>query len=139
MPANTSAASASCGIHFGLTKLVASIVRSPVPERRSINSILALAAMIVFSFCRPSRGPTSTMRTASFMASRFPWPRRNRIESSLKNPGESSSLGCGPPVMRFCRFWSSLLTCPGICPSMMRWAIALSSGMFKTSSPFLNS
>jgi len=37
--ANTSAASASCGIHFGLTKLVASIVRSPVPRGgRSIRS-----------------------------------------------------------------------------------------------------
>lgn len=32
MPANTSAASASCGTQRGLTKLVASMVRSPVAE-----------------------------------------------------------------------------------------------------------
>src|SRR5688572_20917225 len=63
MPANTSAASASCGTHFGLTKLVASIVFSPVSDRRSISAILSRVAMIAFSFCRPSRAPTSTMRT----------------------------------------------------------------------------
>src|SRR5690606_27685357 len=63
MPAKTSAASASCGIHFGLTKLVASMLCRPVAERRSINSILAAVGTIVFSFCRPSRAPTSTIRT----------------------------------------------------------------------------
>src|SRR3546814_11291428 len=59
----TSAASASCGTHFGLTKLVASMQRRPVADRRSISSTLAAVGMMDFSFCRPSRGPTSTMRT----------------------------------------------------------------------------
>src|SRR3954469_16619650 len=63
MPRKTSAASANCGTHFGLTKLVASIVRSPVAERRSISAILSAVEIAVFSFCSPSRGPTSTMRT----------------------------------------------------------------------------
>jgi hypothetical protein len=61
--AKTSLASASCGTHFGLTKLVASIVRSPVADSRSISAILSGVAMTFFSFCSPSRGPTSTMRT----------------------------------------------------------------------------
>src|SRR5690606_9868825 len=63
MPANTSAASASCGTHFGLTKLVASTVRRPVVDRRSMSAILSAAGTCAASFCRPSRGPTSTMRT----------------------------------------------------------------------------
>src|SRR4249919_3957965 len=68
MPAKTSAASASCGTHFGLTKLVASMLCRPAADRRSINAILSAVAMIAFSFCRPSRGPTSTMRTRLWRA-----------------------------------------------------------------------
>src|SRR5687768_9356887 len=68
MPAYTSAASASCGTHLGLTKLVASIDRRPVADRRSTSAILSAVATIVFSFCSPSRGPTSTMRTAAGIA-----------------------------------------------------------------------
>src|SRR5689334_18359125 len=64
MPAYTSAASAICGTHFGLTKLVASTVRRPQSDRRSISAILSAVATGADSFCRPSRGPTSTMRTA---------------------------------------------------------------------------
>ena len=63
MPAYTSAASASCGTHFGLTKLVASMVLRPVSDSKSMNLILSEAAMTLFSFCRPSRGPTSTIFT----------------------------------------------------------------------------
>src|SRR5688500_12560572 len=72
MPANTSAASASCGTHFGLTKLVASMVRRPVAVSRSISSIFAAAGTSVFSFWRPSRGPTSTMRTGRGRARSLP-------------------------------------------------------------------
>src|SRR5690606_25713817 len=64
----TSAASASCGTHLGLTKLVASMQRRPVADRRSISSTLAAVGMMDFSFCNPSRGPTSTMRTLAGMA-----------------------------------------------------------------------
>src|SRR5882757_8032983 len=61
----TSAESAICGTHFGLTKAPASIVVSPVADNRSISPTLASSDTTVFSFCSPSRGPTSTMRTAA--------------------------------------------------------------------------
>src|SRR5690606_27871212 len=63
MPRYTSAASASCGMRRGLTKLVASIAARPAAPRRSMNSILTAAGTMAGSFCRPSRGPTSTTRT----------------------------------------------------------------------------
>src|SRR5690606_17331527 len=68
MPASTSAASASCGTHLGLTKLVASMVRSPVADSLSTSATLSAVLIIDFSFCSPSRGPTSTMRTWDGMA-----------------------------------------------------------------------
>ena len=40
MPRSTSAASASCGTHFGDTKLVACIAGKPAVLRRSISSTL---------------------------------------------------------------------------------------------------
>src|SRR5690242_19864716 len=80
MPVNTSAASASCGTHFGLTKLVASMVCRPVEDSRSISAIFTSAGSRVFSFCRPSRAPTSTMRTwlVSVMAFSVAAPGRCR-------------------------------------------------------------
>src|SRR6186713_2614110 len=63
MPAMTSAASAICGTHFGDTKLVTSISRRPACCSRCTSSILTAAGTICFSFCRPSRGPTSTSLT----------------------------------------------------------------------------
>src|SRR5690348_4973427 len=39
------------------------MVSSPHAESRSINSILTGVGITVFSFCKPSRAPTSTMRT----------------------------------------------------------------------------
>src|SRR5690606_21201479 len=61
MPLNTSVASASCGIHFGETKLVTSTVSRPVSVSRSMNAILVAAGTTALSFCKPSRGPTSTI------------------------------------------------------------------------------
>src|SRR5581483_2487763 len=63
MRAITSAESAICGTHFGLTKAPASITVSPVVDSRSISPTLASSGTTAFSFCSPSRGPTSTMRT----------------------------------------------------------------------------
>jgi hypothetical protein len=63
-PAITSAWSAICGTHLGLTKAVASIVRWPQAARRRISSSLTAVGTLCFSFCSPSRGPTSTMRTS---------------------------------------------------------------------------
>ena len=48
---------------FGATKLPASIVLKPVFANRCTNSIFVSAGMLVFSFCRPSRGPTSIILT----------------------------------------------------------------------------
>ena len=59
MPAITSALSAICGTHLGLTKLVTSISFRPAACRRCTNSILTAEGTGCFSFCRPSRGPTS--------------------------------------------------------------------------------
>src|SRR5689334_1579977 len=61
--ASTAEVSAICGTHLGETKLPASMTRKPVRLRRSISSILISVATILDSFCRPSRGPTSTSFT----------------------------------------------------------------------------
>src|SRR5690606_3302654 len=71
MPAITCALSAICGTHLGDTKLVTSISFSPASCRRCTSSIFTAAGTSPFSFCRPSRGPTSTSLTldGNFMAS----------------------------------------------------------------------
>src|SRR6478752_5974765 len=63
MPAMTCALSAICGTHLGETKLVTSISLSPASCRRCTRPILTSAGTGSFSFCRPSRGPTSTSLT----------------------------------------------------------------------------
>jgi hypothetical protein len=94
---HSSAASASCGIHFGLTKLVTSTCCSPAATRPSTSSIFVavdtcmnclswqlcqsdndcflalqyLCYTCCFSFCNPSRGETST-RVTSVGRSKFP-------------------------------------------------------------------
>ena len=62
--ASTSAASASCGITSGRTKLVTSSRRSPVRASASISSTLRSVAIVSGSFWNPSRGPTSGSGTA---------------------------------------------------------------------------
>jgi hypothetical protein len=54
--------SAICGTHFGETKLPASISLKPASASASISAILVSVATIPASFCKPSRGPTSTIR-----------------------------------------------------------------------------
>ena len=60
--AQTSSASAICGIAFGCTNETASIRRTPVSDSASSSSILA-AVGTGSSFCSPSRGPTSRIET----------------------------------------------------------------------------
>ena len=48
---------------FWLMLLVASTAGKPAAESASIRAILTAVGMIADSFCRPSRGPTSTRRT----------------------------------------------------------------------------
>ena len=54
-----SAASASWGTHFGCTKLVDSTTGRPAASSRRTNSALVAVGTGAFSFCSPSRGPTS--------------------------------------------------------------------------------
>ena len=54
----------TCGTHFGATKEPASMFLTPVPESRRMSSSFTGSGILVFSFCKPSRGPTSTMRTS---------------------------------------------------------------------------
>ena len=61
----TSSASASCGTHFGCTKLVASTTGGRPSTSRWMNSTLTSALTIRDSFCSPSRGPTSQIVTRS--------------------------------------------------------------------------
>src|SRR6267378_1812462 len=63
MPAKTSAASANCGTHPGLTNADTSIAGRLAAVSRLTNSILSAVEIAACSFCRPSRGPTSTMVT----------------------------------------------------------------------------
>ena len=63
MPANTSAASAICGTHFGLTNADTSIAGRRAAVNRSTNSILFAVLIVAGSFWSPSRGPTSTIVT----------------------------------------------------------------------------
>src|SRR5438876_10910780 len=49
----------------GLTNDVASIIGKPASASIVIKCIFCAVGMSAFSFCRPSRGPTSTMRTAA--------------------------------------------------------------------------
>src|SRR5215472_10961441 len=61
----TSALSAICGTHFAETNAPASTTLNPASASRSMRPILIAAGTAVASFCSPSRGPTSTMRTSA--------------------------------------------------------------------------
>src|SRR5712691_11902928 len=66
MPANTSSASANCGTHLGLTNADTSMTGSRAALKRLTNAILSAVETLARSFCRPSRGPTSTTVTRRF-------------------------------------------------------------------------
>jgi len=61
----------TCGTHFGATNEPASIVCKPVFANRLTSSIFVSAGILLFSFCKPSLGPTSIIRT---------WSARARLE-----------------------------------------------------------
>src|SRR5258708_7751090 len=52
------------GMERGLTKEVASTTGKPASASICMNCIFCPVGTITFSLCRPSRGPTSTTRTA---------------------------------------------------------------------------
>src|SRR4030095_7377739 len=68
MPAKTSAASAICGTHLGLTNAETSITEWPASAGLVTHAILWLVGTDAASFCGPSRGPTSTIRTGGIPA-----------------------------------------------------------------------
>jgi hypothetical protein len=53
----------SAGIALGETKAPTSTVRKPASTSLSTKAIRLATLTGVFSFCRPSRGPISMMRT----------------------------------------------------------------------------
>src|SRR5215217_7809176 len=57
----TSSAPAICGTRFGLTKLAASTRGTPAAASFSQSSARTSGESVLSSFCRPSRGPTSTI------------------------------------------------------------------------------
>jgi len=63
----TASASAICGTRRGLTKLATSMRRAPMPISRSTSAILSVVVTRVDSFCKPSRGDTSTISTTLAM------------------------------------------------------------------------
>src|SRR5437764_9716675 len=63
MARKTSSASATRGPALGCTNAVTSIHANPASESRSTKRTLASVGMAAGSFCSPSRGPTSTIRT----------------------------------------------------------------------------
>ncbi len=67
----TDTASASCGIHLGLTKLVISMAGRPVKDSESMSATLSAVASWRDSFCSPSRGPTSKIVTCLGSFSKF--------------------------------------------------------------------
>ena len=64
------------GTHLGATNAPSSMRRTPVWASRRISSSLDCRDIAVFSFCKPSLGPTSTMRTS-------PVRRRALVERHL--------------------------------------------------------
>src|SRR6185369_10938176 len=97
MPGITCALSAICGTHLGDTKLVTSISRTPASCRRFTRPIFTSAGTASFSFCSPSRGPTSTSLTlpGSFISCLSPSPSGSGVAPSPSGGG----LGWGhPPI-----------------------------------------
>src|SRR6478609_377112 len=72
MRAITSAPSAICGTHLGDTNDAASTLGKPAAARRLTSSTLMSVGTNSFSFCRPSRGDTSTIFTREGKAMSLP-------------------------------------------------------------------
>src|SRR5438046_573852 len=85
MPAKASEASAICGTHFGRANAETSVTGSFAAARRLTNSILSAVETRTCSFCRPSRGPTSTMVTFR--------PRKERTSIPGSHQVDEHSVG----------------------------------------------
>src|ERR1700753_3188188 len=67
MPRSTWSEFTICGIAFGDTKAPTSTVCNPASSSASMKAMRSSTLTGVFSFCRPSRGPTSKMRMVSLI------------------------------------------------------------------------
>lgn len=80
------------------------MVWSPVLASRRTSSILVSTEMLLFSFCKPSRGPTSTMRT---------WSARLRLDVASERfescRFESCRYGRRQAVRQDGSIWLSLM------------------------------
>ena len=87
------APSASCGTTSARTKLVTSSRRRPVRASISTSRTLSSVAIVSGSFWKPSRGPTSRMRTAvgiaPAIALRPPAPARSPSAGPRRSPRRS--------------------------------------------------
>src|SRR4051795_12206178 len=93
---STSAASASCGITSARTKLVTSRRLRPVRASCSISRTLSAVAITSGSFWKPSRGPTSRMRTCWTEVLTAAQSRvRRHMTDSVTVIGASGALGYG--------------------------------------------
>src|SRR3954452_20847593 len=96
MRASTSSASASWGMTSSRTKLVASMRRRPVRMSASMSATLSSVATTSGSFWKPSRGPTSRMRT---LCGRSDTATVNIYSPPLSEPiaiiGATGALGFG--------------------------------------------
>src|SRR5215210_3419007 len=81
MRSSTASASASCGITSARTKLVASSRSTPVRASRSMSRTFSSVGTTSGSFWKPSRGPTSRMRTRSGVM-----PHRNLYCAAVSSP-----------------------------------------------------
>ena len=73
--------SAICGTHLGETNAPASTAGRPASASRSISADLGRERHRRGSFCRPSRGPTSTMVTRAGRCEQLAlMPRLRRLE-----------------------------------------------------------
>src|SRR6266508_4044596 len=93
MPRSTSTPSDSCGITSGRTKLATSMRVNPARPKASISLILSWVAMVSGSFWKPSRGPTSRMRT--LVTTRPPAPRGS-VRAPLDDAAPRPRSGGGP-------------------------------------------
>jgi len=69
----------TCGTHFGDTKLVASTTDNPEAASLRISSTFTGVGTMSFSFCSPSRGPTSTIFT-HLGRSLISWKNRHLLQ-----------------------------------------------------------
>ncbi|KAG0758957.1 hypothetical protein G6F22_019502 [Rhizopus arrhizus] len=111
MRAITSAPSAICGTHLGDTNEAASTLGKPAAARRLTSSTLMSVGTNSFSFCRPSRGDTSTIFTREGKAMSLPGSvlgdaaRKAAALAPILAPSRGTPLARGGGMRPYFRRW----------------------------------